>query len=224
MFSPPFIYLPLSPPGSSQHEVSPAGRLAAHSRLWKRDRADCGRGRGAGAGTRLYIPKPVFQCCCCCWGFWGVLVTMLEVMSLSSFNCVLFIITVSSWNEAFRSVCLHTLTTFYHEVLQAFYFASQESSRPRAVHTLTSICCPSGWSSCCLPACCWASASSSPSWLASTPTLTLINWIRFIWRIQWWRKTTTRTWSQKLMTSTWRMRGRAPDCNRATWRTPSSSL
>lgn len=58
----------LSPftPGSRQHEVSPAGWLAAHCRVRERDSADCGRGGGTGTGMgsklrlRFHIDLPTF--------------------------------------------------------------------------------------------------------------------------------------------------------------------
>lgn len=41
------------PPGSSQHEVSAAGWLAAHGGIWQCDSADCGRRGRAGTGMTL---------------------------------------------------------------------------------------------------------------------------------------------------------------------------
>ena len=51
-----FLSLLLCRSGSGQHEVGPAGWLAADCCLWKRHRADCCGGGGAWAGTTAH-PK-----------------------------------------------------------------------------------------------------------------------------------------------------------------------
>lgn len=87
-------------------------------------------------------------------------------------------------------------------------------SSPRTAHALTSTYCCSGRSSCFLPACCWESSSSFPSWPTSTPMLTLSSWKKCTWS-QGKGKMIMTTWRERIATYSWPKWRSARNCNPA---------